>query len=366
MPPGGDRLQYVNGSWICVCASSWFGTECTSVYNVTTLAGDGNRGFVDGAGTAAEFNYPTGVAVDSAGNVYVADNIRIRVVSPSGTVSTLAGSGAAGASAGFANGVGPAAQFYNPAGVAVDTAGNVYVADYNNNLIRVVSPSGTVSTLAGSGGGFANGPGPSSRFYTPTGVAVDTAGNVYVADYGNIRIRKLIMFATSNASLPQQTAPASPLVTSLSALATQLAAQEATTVSLQQAQQPPLCMPPGGDRLLYNGSAWVCLCFAGWTGTSCTVSPSPPPPPSPPPSPPSSSPFNAYSYFRANNDCGLDYLTVPGYGGVDKGDNDGCFSFCRLAPFAEYFVTTGTSCWCLTAAGNHNYVGFNCYQMYTL
>ena len=133
---------------------------------------------------------PNDVAVDGAGNVYVAEysNNRIRVISSNGTVSTLAGNGTVG----FADGPGQSAMFHNPQGVAVDTAGNVYVADYSNSRIRVVHPSGTVSTLAGNGiGGSANGPGPSAELYYPLGVALDSAGHVYVADANNNLIREV-------------------------------------------------------------------------------------------------------------------------------------------------------------------------------
>ena len=156
---------------------------------VSTLAGSGTSGYTDGTGTSAKFSYPTGVAVDGAGNVYVADlfNHRIRKITTSGVVSTLAGS-----ASGYADGTGTSAQFSYPTGVAVDGAGNVYVADYNNHRIRKITTSGVVSTLAGSGTpGYTDGTGTSAKFSSPTGVAVDGAGNVYVADYNNHRIRKI-------------------------------------------------------------------------------------------------------------------------------------------------------------------------------
>ncbi len=159
---------------------------------VSTLAGSpGVVGFADGTGSAAHLSYPSGVAVDSADNVYVADsrNNTIRKITPAGVVSTLAGQGITGS----ADGTGRAAQFSYPSGVAVDSADNVYVADTSNNTIRKITPAGVVSTLAGSPGvvGSADGTGNAARFYQPSGVAVDSAGNIYVADTGNHTIRKI-------------------------------------------------------------------------------------------------------------------------------------------------------------------------------
>ena len=145
---------------------------------VSTLAGNGTAAFADGSGTSALFYYPSGLSLDGAGNVYVADsgNNLIRKISTSGVVSTFAGSG----SAAFADGTGTSASFYFPSGLALDTSGNVYVADLFNKLVRKVTPNGTVSTFGPSFGGW--------EFAQPRGVAVDRAGNVYVADSGNNRI----------------------------------------------------------------------------------------------------------------------------------------------------------------------------------
>ncbi|TEB40840.1 hypothetical protein D0809_28560, partial [Flavobacterium circumlabens] len=111
----------------------------------TTFAGSGTYGFADGSAATASFRSPIGVAVDASGNVYVADtnNHKIRKITPAGVVSTLAGSGIPG----FANGTGVAVQFVFPSGVAVDASGNVYVADTNNYMIRKITPEGVVSTL---------------------------------------------------------------------------------------------------------------------------------------------------------------------------------------------------------------------------
>ena len=160
---------------------------------VTTLAGlAGTPGSADGTGSAARFNNPYGVAVDTNGNVYVGDtyNHTIRKVTPAGEVTTLAG--LAGTS-GSADGTGSAARFYQPEGAAVDGKGNVYVAEYLNHTIRKVTAAGVVTTLAGSAGnsGSADGTGSAARFWFPVGLAVDTGGNLYVADSGNQAIRKV-------------------------------------------------------------------------------------------------------------------------------------------------------------------------------
>lgn len=160
---------------------------------VNSLAGSaGTIGDVDGAGSAAQFNRPEGVAVDSAGNVYVADtgNFIIRKITPSGVVTTLAGDSHY---IGSDDGVGRAARFHSPAGVAVDNAGNVYVGDTGNHTIRKITPNGTVTTLAGlaDSPGKIDGTGSNARFNQPEGVAVDTEGNIYVADFFNFAIRRI-------------------------------------------------------------------------------------------------------------------------------------------------------------------------------
>jgi serine/threonine-protein kinase len=161
---------------------------------VTTLAGSWEDGYKDGFGTDAQFKVPASVAVDDAGNVYVADtnNHRIRLISPEGEVTTFAGLPKAGYAAGYADGLAGEAKFNGPRSVAVDRAGNVYVADTGNHCIRVISPDGQVSTLAGAKEpGYADGQGAEARFSFPAGIGVDAEGNLYVADTANHRIRKI-------------------------------------------------------------------------------------------------------------------------------------------------------------------------------
>jgi sugar lactone lactonase YvrE len=165
--------------------------EITSGTVVMTLAGQaGVMGTTNATGTAASFSYPQGVAVDTSGNVYVADGLDdlIRKITSGGIVSTLAGqAGVTGAT----NATGTAATFYDPVGVAVDSSGNVYVAEYGNNDIRKITSGGVVTTLAGQAGvtGATNATGTAASFNGPGGVAVDNLGNIYVADSGNNLIR---------------------------------------------------------------------------------------------------------------------------------------------------------------------------------
>jgi sugar lactone lactonase YvrE len=156
---------------------------------VTTLAG-GGEGHADGAGAGASFNTPSALALDAAGNLYVADtgNNRVRRVTPEGSVTTIAGEG----SAGFRDGAAAQAQFDAPVGVALDGDGNVYVADTYNDRVRLITKDGQVRTLAGAGRpGLADGSAAEALFDTPCALAVNDAGEVYVADTGNNRLRKV-------------------------------------------------------------------------------------------------------------------------------------------------------------------------------
>lgn len=217
------------------------------VGNVTTIAGNGNAGFIDGPALTAEFNMPYGLAIDSAGNVYVADsqNLRIRKIDTGGMVTTIAGDGTAGlvngpgataqfrgtwdvalnstetflyvadaanhvirqisttppfnvttlagnGASGFVDGVGAAAQFNFLFGLALDITDNIYVADTFNHSVRRVTPAGVVSTLAGTGAsGFQDGASGTAQFFALRGLKVSPNGDVFVADSANHRIRKI-------------------------------------------------------------------------------------------------------------------------------------------------------------------------------
>tara|TARA_B110000090_G_scaffold41666_1_gene46530 strand:- start:353 stop:3088 length:2736 start_codon:yes stop_codon:yes gene_type:complete len=167
--------------------------KVTSGGTVTTLAGS-SAGMTNATGTSAQFNYPSGVAVDASGNVYVADksNHRIRKITSAGVVTTFAGSG----SSGNANGTGTAATFSNPTGLAIDANDNIYVTDYSNHSIRKITSSSVVTTLAGPVGstgtwGTTNGTGTSARFNYPYHVVIDSDENLYVSDFNNHKIRKI-------------------------------------------------------------------------------------------------------------------------------------------------------------------------------
>ena len=163
---------------------------------ISTVAGDGSQGYSGDGGPAASAQLnlfgPSGVAVDAAGNVYLTDRNRIRKVARSGIITTIAGNG----SYGYSGDGGPAttAQLYTPSGVAVDSAGNLFIADYGNHRIRKVATDGIITTVAGNGSiGYSGdgGPAASAQLSYLSGLAVDAAGNLYLAEYANNRIRKV-------------------------------------------------------------------------------------------------------------------------------------------------------------------------------
>jgi streptogramin lyase len=162
---------------------------------ITTVAGNGTASFGGDGGpaTAAQLWHPSGVAVDAAGDLFIADyeNNRVREVSPSGTITTVAGGGTSGLGDG---GPATAAELVFPSGVAVDAAGDLFIADQDNNRIRKVSPSGIITTVAGNGTyGFGGdgGPATAAELRAPGGLAVNAAGDLFIADAGNSRVRKV-------------------------------------------------------------------------------------------------------------------------------------------------------------------------------
>lgn len=178
------------------CAATvggWGQAQYPTPYVFSTLAGVASVGSADGAGTAACFNQPHAVALDAAGNLFVADtgNNTIRMITPEGVVSTLAG---AAGEPGSADGAGTRARFNDPEAIAVGPEGDIYVADTGNNTIRRISHSGVVSTLAGKAGlsGAVDGTGAVARFNAPMGIGVDAQGAIYVADTRNDIVRKVL------------------------------------------------------------------------------------------------------------------------------------------------------------------------------
>ncbi len=162
--------------------------------SINTFAGHDVIGIADGVSSSARFSHPNSIAADSTGNIYVADteNSTIRKITPNGIVTTFAGSPGI---TGSTNGMGTSARFFAPQGIAVDSAGSIYVADTGNAMIRKITSEGLVSTLAGSAG-YANsfdGQGTNAQFFQPQALTVDRAGNVFVADTWNHTIRKISM-----------------------------------------------------------------------------------------------------------------------------------------------------------------------------
>jgi hypothetical protein len=178
-------------------------SKITSAGVVSTYAGSGTSGFADNANKlTARFDNPIDVQVDASGNVFVADynNNRIREITTAGAVVTFAGSGTTGST----DGTGTAARFNTPTGIAMDAAGNFYIADYGNNLIREITPAGVVTTVAGSGsGGNVDGITTAAQFYSPIDLYIDNSGTAYITDGTTHNIRKMSLTGFSiSPSLP--------------------------------------------------------------------------------------------------------------------------------------------------------------------
>lgn len=172
--------------------------KVTAAGDTTTYAGQVSGGLVDGTGASAKFNYPQGLAVDSTGNIFVADtrSHAIRKITPAGVVTTVAGGGTtAFGQAGYVDANGKTARFNNPMAVAVDSAGVIYVADSSNNRIRKIATNGDVTTVAGTGAsGYQDGIGTDAIFASPQGIAIGSDGRLYITDTSNNRIRVISNF----------------------------------------------------------------------------------------------------------------------------------------------------------------------------
>ena len=162
----------------------------TDKFTVSTVAGVSMLGSADAVGANASFNYPSGIVADSSGNLFIADtgNSKIRKITPAGVVSTIAG----GDSNGSTDAVGTDASFNFPSGIAIDSNNNLFVTDAGNNKIRKITPSGVVSTIAGSGlSGSTDAVGTDASFFYPSGITVDSSDNLFITDFTSSKIRKI-------------------------------------------------------------------------------------------------------------------------------------------------------------------------------
>jgi sugar lactone lactonase YvrE len=186
--PTGEQCGVTGASGAVAANVTSVKVTCVVPAILLMAGGLGGSGNVDGNGTAARFYYPLDVVSDATGNLFVADdyNATIRKISPSGIVTTLAGSAG---EIGAADGVGAAARFNNPQSLALDPAGNIYVADAGANTIRKVSPTGSVTTLAGTAymGGTADGTGSAAQFSNPASIRWNSTGSLYLNDFNRIR-----------------------------------------------------------------------------------------------------------------------------------------------------------------------------------
>ncbi|HUP07290.1 MAG TPA: hypothetical protein VMU47_09060 [Caldimonas sp.] len=195
VPAGEGMLFDAAGNLFLMGRSTDVLREMRPTGTVSTLAGlYHTTGNADGTGSNARFDQAVGIAADNLGNVYVIEAWDVRRITPTGVVTTFAG---VQGNTGFADGTGPAAQFSGASAIVTDPAGNAYIADANNNVIRQMTPGAVVTTFVGGGGpggkvaGYVDGTGTSALFNAPQGLALDASGNLYVADTGNSAIRKV-------------------------------------------------------------------------------------------------------------------------------------------------------------------------------
>ena len=183
-----NKMKHFNFFFFFLCVFTSISVHCQTI--ISTFAGNGQAGFVNGSLEQAQFSSPFGMCQDKEGNLYIADaeNHCIRKITPEGEVSTYAGNSIAG----YQDGTVEMAQFNQPINVCMDDMGNLYVSDFLNHCIRKVSVEGLVSTVAGSGqDGFADGASDVAQFNYPRGIVLDASNNLYVADSWNHRIRKI-------------------------------------------------------------------------------------------------------------------------------------------------------------------------------
>lgn len=226
----GIALNKATGDLYVADSSNQTIRKITPAGLVTTFAGSpGNAGYLDASGTAARFDNPEGLAIDSAGNVFVADRFNdvIRKITPTGAVSTYAGTRN---QPGNVDGSGAAARFDDPAGLAIDAADNLYVTDAHAHTVRKITPAGLVSTIGGTSGlaGFDNGIGTTARFYQPNGIAISSSGVIYLADTGNNAIRRGTV-ATTYLTITSQPAATTVATGQTAALAVSVNASPAPT-----------------------------------------------------------------------------------------------------------------------------------------
>jgi murein DD-endopeptidase MepM/ murein hydrolase activator NlpD len=244
----GRTLKWIGVEWIGIDAlydpDAAFAAGAAAAEVVSTLAG-GEYGFADGVGAEAKFGTLSGLAIDAQGTLYVADtgNNAIRRITPDGRVTTIAGDGVAG----YQDGPGPQARFNAPIGIAVDASGRVIIADTYNDRIRAIAPDGNVTTIAGSAEpGMFDGGADVARFDTPSGVAIDTSGRIYVADTGNNAIRIVVQNAQHDATGAAATA-----------MATTTASAIITTVTTPQWAFPEALVRPVGITIGAKGDLYV-------------------------------------------------------------------------------------------------------------